>query len=107
MVLLKHEPDVVVAERGTFLRFQMMHCGVVEKIFPAPAVVVHPENVKQGRFTGAGRPHHRNEFPFLNFDVDVAENVEKFSFGQRITALESFESNHKNYSVRKAWIGLI
>src|SRR4030095_274888 len=84
MVLLKNKTDMLVAEGGTFLGFQMMNGGVVEKIFPGPAVIVASEKVKERRFAGARRPHHGNELALRNFNVDVTEHKKEFSFRQRI-----------------------
>ena len=106
MILLKNEADLFVAQRGPLFGFQMMNGCLVQKIFATPAVIVHAENVEQRRFAGAGRAHDRNEFAFGDFDVDVAQDVEKFSVSERITAFEIFKSNHGGYSVRNAWIGL-
>ena len=93
-----------VAQRGPLFCFQMVNGGLVEKIFSAPAVIVHSENVEQRRFARAGRPHHRNELAFGNFNVDVAQDVEKFSFRQRIRALEIVKSDHK--FTRRVRLGL-
>src|SRR5205823_13940251 len=47
VILLKHEADLLVPQRSAFLRFQMMNRGFAQKIFTAPTVVVHSENVQQ------------------------------------------------------------
>src|SRR2546430_122459 len=104
MILLKNEADVLVAQRRAFLGFQMMDRGVIEKILAGPTVIVHAEDVKQRRFACARRSHHRNELAFRDFDVDVAQNKKEFSFGQRITALETFKTDHK--FTRRAMLGL-
>jgi len=57
MILLKHEADLLVPQRSAFLRFQVMHRSFTEKVFAAPAVVVHSENVQQRGFARAGWAH--------------------------------------------------
>src|SRR6266567_822751 len=104
MVLLKNKTNLLVAQRGTLLRFQMMNGRFVEKIFAAPTVVVHSKNVEQRRFAGAGGSHHRNELALRNLDIDVAQDVEKSSFCQRIRALEVVKPDHK-FTLR-AMLGL-
>src|SRR5207302_8214167 len=79
MILRKNKPDLLVAKRGPLFRFQMMNRGLVEKIFAAPTVVVHSEDVKQRRFSGAGGSHHRDEFAFGDPDVHVAQNIKEFA----------------------------
>src|SRR5262249_26091751 len=106
MVLLENKTDVFIAEGGSFLGLQMMDRGVVENIFPGPAVVVHAEDMEQCGFSSARWAHHRNELALRNFKVDVPKNIKKSSLRQRITAFEVFEANHNDYSVRNAWIGL-
>src|SRR5438067_11659277 len=49
MILLKNESDLFVSQTGALLRFQMMHCGLIEKIFACASVIVHAENVQEGR----------------------------------------------------------
>ena len=106
MILLENETDLFVAQRGSFFGFQMMNGRFIQKIFAAPSVVVHAENVEQRRFASAGWAHDRNEFAFGYVDVDVAQHVEKFSVSEGVTAFEIFKANHGGYSVRNAWIGL-
>ncbi len=105
MILLKNKPDLLVAKRGPLFRFQMMNRGLVEKIFAAPTVVVHSEDVKQRRFAGAGRPHYRNELALCNFNVDVTQYVKKSALRQRIGTLEIVKLDHIHPSQRSASTG--
>ena len=75
--MLKHETDLLVPECGAFFRLQMMHSRFVQKVFALPAVIVHPENVQQRRFTCARRTHDRNKFAFGDVQIDIAQDVEK------------------------------
>jgi hypothetical protein len=50
MILLKNESDLLVSQSGALFRFQMMHRGLVEKVFAGPSVIMHPENMQEGRF---------------------------------------------------------
>jgi hypothetical protein len=72
----------------------MMHRGFMQKIFTAPCVIVHSENMQQCRFARAGRPHHGDEVAFLDFQVDVAQNVKKLFLRKRITPFEIAQFNH-------------
>src|SRR5437867_9305251 len=94
MVLLKHKSNLLIAQRGPLFRFQMMDRGVIEKIFTGPSVIVHSEDVKQRRFAGAGRPHHRDELALRNFDLDVAQDVKKLPMPQRVISLKIPEPDH-------------
>src|SRR4029453_13614705 len=77
MVLLKHETDLLVPERGAFFRLQMMNGRCGQRIFPPPAGVMHPEDWQQARFSRARWPHNRNEFAFGDVQIDIAQDVEK------------------------------
>src|SRR5262245_193527 len=77
MVLLKDETDLFVPQRGALLWLQMMNGSFVQKIFALPAVVVHPENVQQSRFTSARWSHDRNKFAFGDVQIDIAQDVKK------------------------------
>src|ERR1700737_1672324 len=94
MVLLENKTDLLVAQCGPLFRFQMVNGRFIEKIFAAPSVIVHSEDVKQRRFSGAGWSHHRNELAFCDLDIDVAQDEEKLSFGQRIGTLEVVKTDH-------------
>src|SRR5690349_2576858 len=72
VILLKNEPDLLVPQSGALLRFQVMHCGLVEKIFARPAMIMHPENVQESRFARAGGAHYGNKIAFSDFEIDVA-----------------------------------
>ena len=66
----------------------------VEEIFAGPGVIVHPEDVEQRRFAGAGRPHDGNEVAFVDLQVDVAQDVKEFALRERVEAFEVFELDH-------------
>ena len=80
MVLLKHKTDLLVPECGAFFRLQMMNGRFVQKVFALPAVIVHPENVQERRFTCARRAHDRNKFAFGDIQIDIAKDIEKLLF---------------------------
>src|SRR5947208_3164104 len=52
----------------------MMHLGFIEKIFTAPAVVVHPEDVQERRLPSARWTHDRNEVAFLDIQIDHSQH---------------------------------
>src|SRR5206468_6764583 len=110
MILLEHEADLLVPQRGAFLRLQMMNRGFAQKIFTAPAVVVHSENVQQRGFACARRPHDRDKVAFLNVQIDLAQDVKKLLLRQRIAAFQISKLDHckiRNFvhSTRRASIG--
>src|SRR5688572_9571973 len=79
MIILENETDLFVPQRRALLRFEGMDRVFLEEIFAGPGVVVHPEDVEQRRFAGAGRPHDGNEVAFVNLQVDVAQDVKELS----------------------------
>jgi len=111
MILLEHEADPLVPQRGAFLRLQMMNRGFAQKKFAAPAVVVHSENMQQRRFACARGPHHRDKIALFNIQIDVAQDVKKFLLPERITAFQIFQFNHaesvvvrkRQYRLKKNW----
>ena len=86
MVLLENETDLLVSKSGPFLGFEMVDCGVMEKIFSGPSMIVHAEDMKERRFAGARRPHDGDKFTLLDLDVYVAQDIKEPAFGQWITA---------------------
>src|SRR5437899_8713150 len=94
MILLENKTDLLVAQRRALFRLQMMDGRLVKKIFAIPTVIVHSEDMEQGRFPGARWSHHRNELAFRDFDLDVAQNVEKLSMPQRVVSLKIPEPDH-------------
>ena len=81
-----------------------MHLGFIEKIFTAPAVVVHPEDVQERRLPSARWTHDRNEVAFLDIQIDLAQDVEKFLLPERITAFQILETDHT--FIRRVMLGL-
>src|SRR5262249_61107914 len=78
MVLLKDKTDLLVPQRGALLRLQMMHSCVVQRVFAFPAVIVHPENVQQRRFTSARRTHDGNKFALGKFRLNTPRTEKNF-----------------------------
>src|SRR5437867_1896973 len=76
----------------------MMNGCLVEEIFAGPTVIVHSEDMKKRRFSGAGRAHHRNELALRNFNVDVTQHVKKSALRQRIRTLEIVKLDHTHPS---------
>src|SRR6266480_4793337 len=72
----------------------MMDWRFAQKIFTAPTVIVHPENVQQRRFACAGRAHNRDEVAFLNLQIDLAQDVKELFLRQRIAAFDVLKLNH-------------
>ena len=66
MITLKNEADTSFLYLCPFLLLQTMDVVAVQNIFPFPIAVVHAQNMKQGRFPGAGWPHDRDELPLLD-----------------------------------------
>ena len=72
-----------------------MHRSVAEKIFAAPTVIMHSKNVQERRLSSAGRAHDGNKFALRDIDVDVAQDIKEFSFGQRKKTFDVTQLDHK------------
>src|SRR6266550_1792592 len=94
MILLENESDLLISQRGALFRFQMMHRGLIEKIFAGPSVIVHAENVQKRRFTRPRRSHHRNKIACSNIEIDVAQDIKQLSTSKRIGAFDVMQPNH-------------
>ena len=104
VITLEDESDLFVAQTGALFRFEVMNGGLAKKVFTVPAVVVHAEDVQQGRFAGPGWAHDGNELALVDFETDVAQDIKELPFGEWINAFEIFESDHK--FIRRAMLGL-
>ena len=86
-----------------------MNGDAIQKIFAGPTVIVHSEDVQERRFPGAGRSHDGNEIALLHLEIDVAQNVKKLSFCERVNALDAMQSDkwihHDVYPWPSAIIG--
>src|SRR3954452_19602006 len=50
VVLLKDEPDLLVAQRAAGIRLELMNRGLLEIILPGPGVIMHAEHVQKRGF---------------------------------------------------------
>src|SRR4051812_30661923 len=48
---------------------------IVELIFAVPGVIVHAENVQQGRFARARRAHDGNKLARLDVQINAAQHI--------------------------------
>ena len=71
-----------------------MHGRVIEKVLTGPAVIVHAEDMQQGRFAGSRRTHYGDEIAFGYVEIDVAQDVKRLPMPQWITAFEVAKANH-------------
>src|SRR4029077_20005179 len=94
MILLKDESDLFVSQSGALFRLQVMHRGLIKEIFAGPSVIVHAENVQEGRLAGARRSHHRNKVAGGNIQIDVAQDVKQLSASERIGAFDVVQPDH-------------
>src|SRR2546423_7821097 len=51
-----------------------MNGHVVEEVFTVPRVIVHADDVEQGRLAGAGRPHDRHELTRLDVEINAPQH---------------------------------
>jgi hypothetical protein len=65
-----------------------MNGDIIEKEFSGPAVVMHPEDMQERGFAGAGRAHDRDELALFDLEVDVAQNIKKPALGEWITTFD-------------------
>src|SRR6266550_3743164 len=49
VIALKNKADVAIPQGGSLLLVELVHCHIVKEIFAAPGLVVHSEDVQQGR----------------------------------------------------------
>src|SRR6267154_4136162 len=75
VVALKDKANIAITKVGAFFGIERVNCDIVEMIFPAPCLIVHAQDVQQGRFTGTRRPHDRNELALLNVQIDAAQHI--------------------------------
>jgi hypothetical protein len=47
---------------------------IEEVIFSCGRFIQHPDDIHEGRFTGAARPHQCEKLPLLYVEVDAFEN---------------------------------
>jgi hypothetical protein len=50
--------------------------------------------VEQRRLARAGGTHDGNEVAFVYLQVDIAQDVKKFTLRERVKTFEVFKSNH-------------
>ena len=78
--MLKDEADVLFLECSSIGSIERMHGVVAELVFALPAGVVKAEDVEEGGFAGARRAHDGDKLAFGDFEIDVAEGVERSAF---------------------------
>lgn len=75
MVALKNKADVILVKLGPLLLTELEDRFVEEIVFARRRIVEHADNVQQGRFARPARSHNRDEFTFINFEIDVTQNI--------------------------------
>src|SRR5437660_9148116 len=84
VILLENESDLLISQSGPLFCLQKMHRGLIEKVFAAPSVIVHAENVQEGRFARPRWAHHRNKIAGRNIKIDVAQDIKHLAASERI-----------------------
>ena len=84
MILLKDKSNLFVSQSCALFRLQMMHRRFVEKVFTRPAVIVHAENVQEGRLARARRAHYGDKIAFCDIEIDVAQDIKGLTLPQRV-----------------------
>jgi hypothetical protein len=74
MIALKNEADVSLVQLISVFDFELMDRMIQKIIFAVPGAVIHPKDVKDGGFSGAGGAHDRDELSFFYIDVDAPQD---------------------------------
>jgi len=77
VVELKDEPQLAVAELGQRDRVQIGVAAAVQPDIPAAGAIEGAEQVQQGAFPRARRPHHREHLAAVHVHVHPAEHLER------------------------------
>ena len=77
VVELEYEADLRVAEFRDVLVRQRMHGHAVDLDLAGSGPAQRAEDLQQRRFAGAARPDDRNDFPFVDRQVDSFEHFER------------------------------
>ena len=93
VIALEDEADVFFLQIEAFFLLQLVDGVAAEPVFALPRTVMQTEDVEQGRFARTRGAHDRYEFTLADFEVDVAEGVERTAF-QRIHAVDVTECDH-------------
>src|SRR5438105_1333567 len=76
VILLKHEPDVLLVERHAVLGLHLMNHVIEEAVLARPVAVEHAEHGEQGGLPRPGRPHDGNELAGGDVDRDLPQDEE-------------------------------
>ena len=102
--LLEHEADVRLVQRVALLDAHRVHGLVVEEILARVFGVEHAENRKQGGLSRPRRTHDRDEFAFVDVEIDLAQN-ERLPALVGIGLFDITQANHTAHSSLRASIG--
>src|SRR5436190_1094474 len=76
VVLLEHEPDVLLVERHTVLGLHLVHRVVEEAVFTRPVAVEHAEDGEQRGLPRPGWTHDRDELARGDVDRNLPQDEE-------------------------------
>ncbi|MCR6657697.1 MAG: hypothetical protein NVV63_18240 [Opitutus sp.] len=94
VVALEDETEMFLLQLEAFLFVELVHGFAEQLVFTRPGAVVQAEDVEQGGLAGTGRTHDRHELTCGDFQVDVAQRVERTAF-QRINTIDVAKRNHR------------
>jgi len=87
--VLENEADLAGAEFGLAAAANAGDVAVAEEVLSRGGLVDEADNVQEGGFTAARRPHDHNEFAAFNGEVEIAQGIifgiaETIAFGQAL-----------------------
>ncbi|MBV8202867.1 MAG: ATP-binding cassette domain-containing protein, partial [Acidobacteria bacterium] len=99
---LEDEADVLLGDLRPLLGLHHVD-GLIEQVVLAdPGAVEHAEDRQQRRLAGAGRPHHGDELPLPDLEVDAAQHVGGAALRGRIGLLDVAQADHGAYYLTSA-----
>ncbi len=98
MELLEHETELAIAHGGQRIRVHGGHGFAVEPVGAGGRPVETADHIHEGRFAGAGRPHHRDEFAEIDLQIDIKQRMHGL-IAEMIEAREFLDFDERAYDL--------
>ena len=76
MVVLEHEPDVLVPQPSTRRGIERTDAVAGQTVVAGPLVILKAEQMQQCRLAGAGGAHDRDELALGDIECDATQHME-------------------------------
>ena len=76
-VLLKHKPDLLVANRGQAIIIQAADIHAIQQVGPTARLIQAADNIHQRTLTAARWPHNRHHLARVNGQGDAAQRLHR------------------------------